>query len=571
MKTLKNIIGFIFVAITVSCSSDFLERVPQGELITPQLENPDGVEAMLVGAYGLLNGNVNGTWGSYASAPSQWLFGEVAADNAHKGSNNGDQPNMNQIEAHQAISTNDNLAVMWSRYYEGIARCNNTLRLLTAVQNGAGDKLSDQRAAEVAAEARMLRGHYYFFLKRVFKNIPYVDENTTTADAVTVPNDTDVYPYIEADFRFAVDNLPPGKPLEEAGRVDRIAAQAYLGKLLLYLGRHDEALPLFEAVMDAKPDITTLPFTDNFDVTKENGPESIFAVQHVINPDGSGDNANVGDMLGGFYGNAPVNCCGFFQPTFDLVNAFKVDNEGLPMLDGSYRTDPYLSDFGLVGDAKTNYQVDRTLAFDPRLDYTVGRRGVPFRDWGIMLGDSWIRDPAYAGPFVGVKHMIEQSQFSSHAVQGTLQITALNVNLIRLADVYLMAAECYADAGNLGEALALVNAIRERAAQLPAKQVNGSPVAAYNVQPYPAFPDPAYALNAIRFERRLELALEGHRFYDLVRWGIAKEVLERYASFEGEYLSAYRNLVFQPRNEFFPIPQEQIDRSQGALVQHDEY
>ncbi|MBK1441946.1 RagB/SusD family nutrient uptake outer membrane protein [Parapedobacter sp. ISTM3] len=572
MKKLKNnIICLTLVGVFTACSGDFLERVPQGELITAQLENPEGVEATLVGAYALLNGNVNGTWGNYASAPSQWLFGEVAADNAHKGSNNGDQPNMNQIESHQAISTNDNLAVMWSRCYEGIARCNNTLRLLNAVQAGSGERLSDSRATEITAEARMLRAHYYFFLKRVFRNVPYVDENTATADAVTIPNNTDVYPQIEADLRFAVDNLPPDKPLGEIGRVDRIAAQAYLGKVLLYLGRHSEALPLFEAVMDARPDITTLPFTDNFDVTRENGPESIFAVQHAINPDGSGDNANVGDMLGGFYGNAPVNCCGFFQPTFDLVNAFRVNAAGLPMLDGSYRTNAYTSDFGLTGNAKTNYAVDRTIAFDPRLDYTVGRRGVPFRDWGIMPGDSWIRDPAYAGPFVGAKHMIEQSQFSTHAVQGTLQITGLNVNLIRLADVYLMAAECQVEAGNLGEALALVNAIRERAAQLPGKQVNGAPAAAYNVQPYPSFPNADYARDAIRFERRLELALEGHRFFDLVRWGIAKEVLESYSAFEGQLLSAYRGLVFQPRNEYFPIPQEQIDRSQGALVQHDEY
>ncbi len=571
MKRLNSIICAIFIGTLISCSGDFLERVPQGELITAQLESPDGVEATLVGAYALLNGNVSGTWGSYSAAPSQWLFGEVAADNAHKGSNNGDQPNMNQIELHQSISTNDNLAIMWNRYYEGIARCNNAIRLLNAVQSGSGEKLSDQRATEVIAEARMLRGHYYFFLKRVFVNLPYVDENTPTIDAITIPNDSDVYPQIEADFRFAVDNLPVEKPRGEVGRMDKIAAQAYLGKLLLYLNRHSEALPLFEAVMSARPAITSLPFTDNFDITRENGPESILAVQHAINPDGSGHNANVGDMLGGLYGNAPVNCCGFFQPTFDLVNAYKVNSAGLPLLDGSYRDNPYRSDFGLSGSAKENYTVDQTIAFDPRLDYTVGRRGVPYRDWGMMPGDGWIRDPAFAGPFVGVKHMVEQSQFSSHTQQGEPWVTGLNVNIIRLADVYLMAAECHIEAGNLGAALNLVNAIRERAAQLPGKQVGGAPAGAYNVQPYPSFPNANYAHDAVRFERRLELAMEGHRFYDLVRWGIAKEVLESYSSFEGEILSAYRNLVFQPRNEYFPIPQEQLDRSQGALRQNDGY
>lgn len=570
MKKIKNIIFPVLSLLLAACGSDFLDRNPQGELTTEQLETPDGVEGVLIGAYGLLNGNVNGTWGNYASAPSQWLIGEVAADNAHKGSNNGDQPNMNQIELYQVTSTNDNLEVMWNRYYEGIARCNNTLRLLAAVQSGSGSKLSEARATEIQAEARFLRAHYYFFLRRVFVNIPYVDETiTSTADAAKVPNNTDVYPKIEEDLRFAVENLPVTKPRNQAGRADKIAAQAYLGKVLLYQKKYAEALPLFDAVIDAKPSITTMPFTDNFDVTKENGPESIFAAQHAINPDGSGDNANIGDMLGGFYGNAPVNCCGFFQPTFDLVNSFKTNAAGLPFLDNTYRTNPIKSDFGLTGAAKANYQVDKTIVVDPRLDYTVGRRGVPYRDWGLMAGDPWIRDPAYAGPFVGVKHMIEQAQFSGQAVQGSLQITGLNVNIIRLADVYLMAAECYVETGNLPEAMRLVNLIRQRAALLPAKQVGGTPAAVYRVGQYTVFSSADQARNAIRFERRLELAMEGHRFYDLVRWGIAKQVLESYSTFEGSFLSSFRNLTFEAKDAVFPIPQQQIDRSQGALQQNN--
>lgn len=568
MKKIKNIIYPVLILLCSACGSDFLERNPQGELTTPQLETPDGVEGVLIGAYGLLNGNVNGTWGNYSSSPSQWLFGEVAADNAHKGSNNGDQPNMNQIELYQVTSTNDNLEVLWNRCYEGIARCNNTLRLLAAVQAGSGDKLSEARATEIAAEARFLRAHYYFFLRRVFVNIPYVDETVSTADAVLIPNDTEVYPKIEEDLLFAVQNLTPTKPRNQKGRVDKLAAQAYLGKVLLYQKKYGEALPYFEDVIDAKPSIVTMPFTDNFDVTKEDGPETIFAAQHAINPDGSGDNANIGDMLGGFYGNAPVNCCGFFQPTFDLVSSFKVSAAGLPLLDGSYQTNPIKSDFGLTGAAKTNYQVDKTITIDPRLDYTVGRRGVPYHDWGLMAGDSWIRDPAYAGPFVGVKHMIDQAQFTGQAVQGSLQITGLNVNIIRLADVYLMAAECYVDATNLGEAMRLVNLVRQRAALIPGKEIGGTPAAVYNVGQYTSFPNPDYAWNAIRFERRLELALEGHRFYDLVRWGIAKQTLESYSDFEGSLLPAYQNLTFEDKDAYYLIPQQQIDRSQGALKQN---
>ncbi|ATL48502.1 RagB/SusD family nutrient uptake outer membrane protein [Chitinophaga caeni] len=567
-KLVIYIAAFVAVGTFGSCSRSFLEKTPQGQLVTDQMQTVEGCEATLIGAYGLLNGNLDGTWGNYASAPSQWLFGEVGADNAHKGSVNSDQPNMNQIELHQVTSTNDNLEVMWTRCYEGIARCNTTLFLLNAVQNGSGAKFTAERAKEVEAEARFLRGHYYFFLRRLFKNVPYIDENTSTTEAITKSNEGDVYPMIEADFKFAVDNLPATHPQGDIGRPDNIAAKAYLGKVLLYLNRQSEALPLFNDVIASRPSIETLDFDDNFKIATENGPESIFAVQHTINPDGSGDNANVGDMLAGFYGSAPVNCCGFFQPTFDLVNSFRVDANGLPFLDNSYRTNPYKSDFGLTGTAKENYALNQTIAFDPRLDYTVGRRGVPYKDWGVMPGDAWIRDPSYAGPFVAGKHTIFETEFAANSVSGANYVTGLNVNIIRLADVYLMAAECAADANDLDEAKRLVNLIRERASHLPGVSVNGSPAAAYNVGQYTDFPTKEYAMNAIHFERRLELALEGHRYFDLVRWGIAKQVIESYSAFEGSILSSFLGITFDASDEVMPIPQTQIDRSGGGLKQN---
>src|SRR5690625_2997849 len=257
----------------------------------------------------------------------------------------------------------------------------------------------------------------------------------------------------------------------------------------------------------------------------------------------------------------------------DPVNLFIVDGTGLPILNRSYRNDPYVSDFGLSGSAKDNYKVDRSLAVDPRLDYTVGRRGVPYLDWGIMPGDGWIRDAASAGPFVAQKAMINVADFPGNTASGEPYITALNVNIIRLADVYLMAAESAARTGNLTRAGDLVNAVRERAAMIPHPEVDGEPAAAYDVKPYDeaAFSSESAAMDAIRMERRLELALEGHRFFDLVRWGVAKEVLESYSEFEGELLSLYRNLVFEDKNRYFPIPQAQIDRSSGALKQNPGY
>lgn len=568
-KTYLLGLGIILI-LAGSCSDSFLEQSPQGQLSDDQINNRKGVEWLLVGAYGLMNGNPSGTWGNYAAAPSMWLFGELAGGNAHKGSEPGDQATMLDIERHRAIPVNDHLSTMWNNYYEGITRCNTTLRALYRLQESADDKFSEERATEIEAEAKMLRGHYYFFLWRVFKNIPYIDETLSTEEAANVQNNVDVLPKIEADFQFAIDNLTPTKPLGEVGRVDQIAAKAYLGKLYLYQGKNAEALALFKDVIASRPDLKDIPYLDNFDVKTENGPEAIFTAQHIINPNGSGDNANVGDMLSGLYGSAPVNCCGFFQPSFDLVNAFRVSSDGLPMLDYSYRNDPYLSDFGLPSSEKQNYEVDRSLAVDPRLDYTVGRRGVPYHDWGIFPGDPWIRDAASAGPFVAYKAMIDQADFAGNTANGAPYITSLDVNIIRLADVYLMAAEAALDT-DLNYALDRVNDVRVRASKIPHKEVGGSPVAAYNVQPYPSFPDKEYAMRAIQFERRLELALEGHRFFDLVRWDNAKQVLESYSQFEGGFLDLNEGITFEERNKYFPIPQEQIDRSGGSLTQNPGY
>lgn len=551
------------------CSEDFLNKVPQGQLYGDQIVNGEGIEAMLLGAYGIMNGNVNGTWGNYSSAPSQWVFGEMTSDNAHKGSDENDQPAMNLIEALRVNPANDQLLTMWQVYYEGVNRCNSTLRLLQEDQEGPQD-ISASRATEIEGEVKMLRGHYYFFLWRIFKNVPYVDENTSIEEAQEMPNDTDIFDKIVEDIQFAVDNLPTTKFNGEAGRMDQHIAKAYLGKLYLYQGQHDLALPLFEDVLSGK-DLRGMPFENNFNVDTEDGPEALLVAKHAINPDGSGDNANVGDMLSGLYGTSPVGCCGFYQPTIDLANAYKVDADGLPYLDGGYRNDAYVSDMGLSGAAKSGYTLDNTLRVDPRLDYTIGRRGVPYLDYGIMPGDDWIRDASFAGPFVGIKTMIRQSQFGENAVAGENYITGLDVNIIRLADVVLMAAECAVELGDLEKARGYVNMVRERADNLPRKQVNGTDVADYMVSPYPAFPTQEYARNAVRMERRLELALEGHRYFDLVRWGIAKQVLESYSAFESEHLPFYGGLTYNPHNAYFPIPQTEIDRSGGTLTQHPEY
>lgn len=541
-----------------SCKRDFLSVVPQGQLAPSQLTNSAGVEAALVGSYSLLNGTTYGPWSVYAGAPDLWLWGDVAADDAHKGSDPGDQNDLQAIETHNPITSNTSLSEIWSRRFEGISRCNNTLKLLAATPA----VVSTPRGIQIAAEAKFLRAHYYFDLWKIFKYVPYVTESTP--DPSTVTNDKDILPDIEADMLFARTNLPVDKPLGQVGRADKIAADAYLGKIYLYEAKYDLALPLFNEVISSRPDLTALDFRDNFDVTKKNGPEAIFDVQCSVQDGSNGTNGNVGDMLNNPYlGSLPVTCCGFFNPSFDLVNAFRVDANGLPDFDNLH-TSYFPSSFD------PNFQVPTQLSIDPRLDYTVGRQGIPYRDWGIMAGNSWIRNPGNDGPFVPYKSVTDAAALASHTSPGVTNLNDLNVHIIRLADVYLMAAECAAQTNDLNTAVGLVNKVRTRAAKLPAKQINSGGMlinaANYVVSPYPSFPNTSYALKAILWERRLELAMEGFRFFDLRRMGLLQQTLADYAVYESKKLSYV--VPISGNNYFYPIPQTEIDRSKGVLKQH---
>src|SRR4051812_545319 len=150
MKLTKINIGLclLLAGAIPSCKTDFLEVTPQGQLTPLQLQTASGVEASLIATYTMLNGNLAGTYGTYASAPSQWVYGEIAADNAHKGSDPGDQPDLGAIETHNPITTNSSLPEIWDRRFEGILRANNTLKLLTATAELKGTP----RATVIEAE-----------------------------------------------------------------------------------------------------------------------------------------------------------------------------------------------------------------------------------------------------------------------------------------------------------------------------------------------------------------------------------------------------------------------------------
>ncbi|TAG99636.1 MAG: RagB/SusD family nutrient uptake outer membrane protein [Sphingobacteriales bacterium] len=556
-----------------SCSKSFLDKKPLGQLDANTLANKKGVEALLVGAYSVLDGFINGGGiflGGWQSSGTNWVYGSVVGGDAHKGSDAGDQPDIIPIESFSSTPTNGYYEQKWAIVYEGVTRSNSALKQLAAATD-----VSEADRKRITAEARFLRGHYHFEAKKMWNNVPWIDETLVSLEEYNVANTTDIWPKITEDLKFAYDNLTATMP--NKGRVNKWAAGAMYGKALLFQKKYAEARAVLRDVYTngttatgAKYALLT-KFADNFNAETKNSTESVFAVQYSVNDGTSGgDNGGWGEVLNFPYTGGPGTCCGFFQPSQDLVNAFQVDAGGLPDLD-NYNKREVKNDFGVAAGA--TYTVDNQPV-DARLDWTVGRRGIPYLDWGLHPGVTWIRDQTYAGPYAPIKNTYYKTQ------QGVLTdknfwtsgVTANNYTLIRFADVILMLAETEVEVGTLEEARRLVNQVRARAAN-PTGFVQGS-AATYQVGLYTTpWTDKAVATKAVRFERRLELGMEGHRFFDLVRWGVAEPTLNTYLKYvSGRPTNGWtppvnkRNFLVNAnftagKNEYFPIPQNQIDRS----------
>lgn len=581
MRDLKNISFTVCAVLALgmaSCSDEFLEQPAIGALSDDVIANQEGLEKLLVGTYGALDGSDFGGGAAYEKAADNWVYGSVAGGDASKGSFGGDQPAIDPIAKFQADASNGYFNSKWRASYEGVNRANAVLKLLPKVEG-----LSDAVRKNIEGQARFLRGHYYFDLKKMFNNVPWIDE---TSEGPNQPNDKDIWPMIEADFSFAYENLPTTQP--EAGRVNNWAAATYLAKTYLYQHKYTEASPLFTSIIASGQTSSgekfglLEKFYDNFNPAVKNNKESVFAVQMTAN-DGTNSisNANQGGMLNHPY-NSPFRCCGFYQPTQNLVNSYKTNPQtGLPYLD-NWNTNPVKSDMGLSSDDPFS-PYEGTL--DPRLDWTVGRRGLPYLDWGHHPGAEWVRDQTYGGPYAPKKNIYWQFQEDEYSDQSSWAPgSAINVLIIRYADVLLMAAETEANLGNLGLAREYVNQVRNRAAnpaglsykyKNPSAPLNGFssvPAANYLIKDYSAadMGNKEDALKVIYFERRLELAMEGHRFFDLVRWGIAESELNAYFSYQGTVTSDVRGGKFvSGRSEYFPIPLRQIDlsvNSEGVSV-----
>lgn len=582
---MKKILVFtlLFSFIFVRCNEeDFLQKTPTGVLSFEVLSNQDGIDALLIGAYAALDGWVG--WGAgqpWQSSASNWVWGDVPTPDAHRGSDAGDQPDLTPVERFTMNASNSYVLGMWRSVYDGVARANDVLR---AVQIAEDDgTISAEQATSFRAEARFLRGHYHFWLQTVFENIPILLE---TDDDVRQPNfgadARDPFTEIEADLAFAASNLPSTQ--SQVGRITSGAANAVLARAHMYQNDFASARPLLDAVINSGLYSLTATYNENFDADFNNNEEAVFQVQNSVN-DGApeNDNGRWGDQLNFPHGGlSPYSCCGFFQPTQNLLNAFQVDANGLPLItfDGTtdvlpgsevFNQNDVTSDDGL---SSNDPFTEHTGPLDPRVDWTIGRRGIPYLGQGDHPGSDWIRDQAFSGALSPKKNVFTAAQTGALSNAGGgwhITYSAQNTTVVRLADVLLMRAEIHAADGELATAMGIVNDIRTRASNSAGfvKEADGTTNAAnYQIGLYqashPAFSNQNDCIKAVRFERRMELAMEGYRFFDLRRWGVAATVIN-------DYLEVERNRrpgLLPPgttftagKNEIWPIPISQIDDS----------
>ncbi|TPN83514.1 RagB/SusD family nutrient uptake outer membrane protein [Aquimarina algicola] len=578
-KTSILILGvFSLIAITFQSCKDELELPLQGQVNENAIiYDNDWVTLQVNAAYGMLDLNVS-TSDPWRSDPSHWIYGEVASDNAYKGSDPGDQPIIDNVEGYKALATeNSYYGFLWRAIFEGVARANEAIR---GAQLGLeeGD-LTEEQSVRLIAEGRFLRAHYHFEAKKIWDNIPYVDETVTES---TTNIDVDSWTAIENDFQFAIDNLTEDSRFD--GAANSWVAKSYLAKVHMYQLDYDAAQPLLDDVINGGPYSLAMKYSDNFNAATKNSSESIFAIQHTVNDGTSNDdNGNWGQALN-FPNGAPVGttggaCCGFFQPSQNLVNAYKTDASGLPLLD-TFNDEDVTNDDGVASDAAFTPYEDE---LDPRLDWKVGRRGIDFNGWGIMPGQDWIRNPANGGPYLQKVSVFRASQFNDISVDANSAwapaVSSINTNIIRFAEILLWKAEILAAKGEGDLGVSLVDMVRMRAANPEdfVKELDAdgnptdAPAANYVISPYGSFTGQDQAIKAVAHEYRIETALEGHRFFDLVRRNQAMTVLNAYLAEESTKRSHLGGVTFTPKSERYPIAQSIIGVSNGEIKQNTGY
>jgi hypothetical protein len=555
----------------------------------------------------------------FESPLTNYQYGDVMGGQANKGSAFADQPAFTNLETYSIATDNSYLLGKWRACYDGVFRANNLIVVagkirdeLSAIQGESKDYYT-----ETIAQARFMRGFWHFEAIKVFgAAIPYVSDEDFASNVnpqVSNVDEAGNYIYIwdkaAEDLQYAADNLPNTWSVNY-GFANKWAATAFLAKLRLYQSspyngtnattdHWTEVKSLLESIIangvDSKGQKYAL--ADTYEDLYTAGVsdwtgESIFDIQTAISGTQLNTNAINGSSHNGMSGALGVGGWGFYQPSYELVNSFIVDDDGLPKLDKSYQNHPALT----VADADGIPHTDLEVYTDPRLDVAVGRFQTPYLDYAVpMTIDGWVREVANGGLYLNKKFIPRKADRGSLSVATSATSTAKNFHLIRYADVLLWYAEALIETGNPQGAGEYINQIRARAARGYVKaadpetmeaasspyvmddKVNNltNPDAASNYR-VGLYPDSQFAvrekaLQALRFERKLEMSLEGHRWFDLARWGVAYDELTDYINYEKRYLGKYSSAVYNAKWVTLPIPYDQIVTMDPLLVQNENW
>lgn len=558
-----------YLSLLAACSflfagcSDFLDMNPNGILDEESVSGVEQLDKLVISAYSMLGND------HYDIPFNLWPYGNVRSDDAYKGGRDE-----SDIQDFHFYETSSNITAnfgepdgLWYNCYIAISRANNALRSL----NNVSEQDFPNKKIRIG-ECRFIRGHFYFLLKVLFKSIPYIDETVAIEDYGTISNialsNDELWQKIADDFKAAYDNLPESQGTD-VGRANKYSAAAYLAKTYLYKAyRQDEKHNVTEINAEDLKQVLTFSnevmssdygleddFAYNFlPGSYENGKESLFAIQHSTDDGTLYGRLNFSDAL-----NVPMKfsgSCDFQKPSQNLVNAYKTVN-GLP-------------EFSDYNKADYNANTDKV---DPRLYHTVALPGVPYKyDKKNIFDESWTRNKAVYGLYSSLKENVALNDPSSVLIV-PFRANTKNKIVIRYADVVLMRAEALIELDREKEALPLINEIRERAKKSTGliDYAENVDIALYVDNVNCNWTKP-YAREALRWERRLELAMESQRFFDLVRWGIADSVINTFYKEEAPKRTYYEDAHFEKnRAEYVPIPQQQINFSKQVYKQNYGY
>lgn len=578
MKKLYTMVLAAALVGTFTSCDDFLDYTPTAVVDEDKaFSEPD---KMVNSAYAMLGD----CWYSYPF--NLWPYGDLSSDDCLKGGGGTGDTGYHDVEIWSTLtSTKGELDELWYRLYCAVSRCNRAL--VSLQRNGERSTLGAELTKQREAEVRFLRAHFYFKLLTMYRQIPWIDEKVYEDKATESTSNTqftyeELWQKVIADFQAAYDVLPAKQ--KDGGRVNKIAAAGYLAKCYLTIAWGDgyEATDGVDHInkeyMQKVVEYTDVvknsdygymaDFGDIFLPDNKNSKESVFAVQAS---DYSEDHTTFGrgnwsNVLNGCWG---MWSCGwdFHKPSQDLVNAFKTKN-GLPEFDDYNET----CDYPVNGEPNSQ-------KWDPRLFHTVGMPTFPYKyesEYTMTTANS--RTPNVYGYYTSLKEVPQRSKGETY--NGSWQAFAMNDYVLRYSDIMLMRAEALIELDRLAEARTIINDIRQRAKNSVDKHIEYAKdqcdIALY---PESYFQDKETARKCLRWERRLEMAMENGRFFDLRRWGIASETLNKYFASEqndkyGEqtYAQYLKDAKFTPgKNEFYPVPYNQLYYIPGLYKQNKGY